>query len=119
MKRTGINGHAPDKRTPEGRFAPGASGNPGGRPKGLREFREALEASGTLQEAHRVLDRAVRSKDIRIAVDAAKFVVTYAYGRPAAQEPLPDSSPVRAGPVTAERVAEAQRFLTEPGEEAA
>ena len=113
MKTRKANGHVPpEKRTPEGRFAPGASGNPGGRPKGLREFREDLETSGTLQEAHRVLDRAVRSKDIRIAFDAAKFVVTYAYGRPAAQEAAPDSSPARIWPPNEESVAEAQRILT-------
>lgn len=33
----------PEKRNADGRFAKGASGNPGGRPKGHAEFRQACQ----------------------------------------------------------------------------
>ena len=118
MKRK-LNGHtlpqptpmSPENRTPEGRFAPGASGNPGGRPKGLREFREALEAADASQLMIQVLLRGMVDADVEIALAANDRAAAYLYGRPGAME----SEAMRAhtGPPTADELAEAQRILTE------
>ena len=112
--RRKVNGHAlPENRTPEGRFAPGASGNPGGRPKGHRDIRVALEASGCDQDIVHVVKRGLRHKDIRVALDAAKLAAAYLYGRPGAHEPVPTSIPTgeqQFGPDEGS-VEEAERLL--------
>ena len=118
MKRK-LNGHtlpqptprSPENRTPEGRFAPGASGNPGGRPKGLREFREALEAADASQLMIQVLLRGMVDADVEIALAANDRAAAYLYGRPGAME----SEAMRAhtGPPTEDEVAEGKRILTE------
>jgi Family of unknown function (DUF5681) len=112
MKRTRINGHAlPEKRTPEGRFVPGVSGNPGGRPKGLREFREALEAANVPQLMIDVLLRGLVHEDMEIALAAYDRAAAYLYGRPGAQESIPASMLADSRRLTPEGLAEAQRIL--------
>ena len=117
MKPRKANGHAvPAENSgaerPRGRpFPPGVSGNPGGRPKGLREFREALEAADAPQLMIQALLRGLTHEDVEIALAAYDRTAAYLYGRPGAME----SEAMRAhtGPPTEDEVAEAQRILTE------
>jgi len=70
-------------RTEKGRFAPGASGNPGGRPKLPAEIKEMFQAKAP--EAFEVLCRHLDAKDPRVAVAAATQILDRAYGRPVQQ----------------------------------
>jgi hypothetical protein len=70
-------------RTPRGYFAPGTSGNPGGRIGLPSEIRERLEA-GVPEAVDRLLDL-VRSEDDRIALAASEALLSRLYGRPAQQ----------------------------------
>jgi hypothetical protein len=95
-----------------GRFAPGASGTPGGRPKGLREFREELEAQDVPRKVVQVLLRGLEDEDAEIRMSAADRALAYLYGRPGTLE-LPPPSLVGAGDrISATEVEEAQRLLT-------
>jgi hypothetical protein len=67
-------------KTP-GSFAPGTCGNPGGRPAGLGEVREAAKCY-TL-EALDVLARCMRSKKEAVAMAAADKILDRAWGKPA------------------------------------
>ena len=69
------------RRTTNGRFQKGKSGNPGGRPKLPAEIREMFQAKAP--EAFEVLCRHLNAKDPRIAVAAATQILDRAYGRPA------------------------------------
>ena len=117
MKPRKANGHAvPAENSgaerPRGRpFPPGVSGNPGGRPKGLREFREALEAADAPQLMIQALLRGLTHEDVEIALAAYDRTAAYLYGRPGAME----SEAMRAhtGPPTEDEVAEGKRILTE------
>src|SRR5262245_8960979 len=70
-------------RTEKGRFAPGASGNLGGRPKLPIEMTEMFQAKAP--EAFEVLCRHLNAKDPRVAVAAATQILDRAYGRPVQQ----------------------------------
>ena len=67
-------------RTDKGRFAPGASGNPGGRPKLPGEMREMFQAKAP--EAFEVLCKHLHASDPKVSVTAAKEILDRAYGRP-------------------------------------
>ena len=67
-------------RTDKGRFAPGASGNPGGRPKLPGEMREMFQAKAP--EAFEVLCKHLHATDPRVSVSAATQILDRAYGRP-------------------------------------
>src|SRR5688572_16469200 len=67
-------------RSPRGRFRPGVSGNPGGKPRGEAEVRQAARAHTAA--ALEVLARALRSRQERVRLLAADLVLTRAYGRP-------------------------------------
>ena len=72
----------PENRTPEGRFAPGTTGNPGGRPKAIAEVIELArshteEAVSTL--AH--IAKAGKSEAARIAASVA--LLDRGWGKPA------------------------------------
>jgi hypothetical protein len=103
VKRTKTNGHArPESRTPEGRFALGSSGNPGGRPRGVRHYREALEEAGAPELLVEVLLRGLRASDIWVAFEAYDRAAAYLYGRPGTLEmgpnmmmPIPSLEEVR------------------------
>jgi len=47
----------PENRDAEGRFQPGVSGNPGGRPKKLRELRNAIDDAHTPEKVLAVVDK--------------------------------------------------------------
>jgi hypothetical protein len=89
------------------------SGNPGGRPKGLREFREALEAADAPQLMIQVLLRGLVDADVQIALAAYDRAAAYLYGRPGALESPPEAMRPHTGPPTADEIDEAQRILTE------
>ena len=68
-------------RNSKGRWASGQSGNPGGRPKGFSNLREACarHAPTALNALLRALDEGGS-----VSVSAAKVILEYGYGRPAA-----------------------------------
>ena len=68
------------RRTGNGRFQKGESGNPGGRPKLPADIREAFKAKAP--EALEVLTRCLQSDDDRIAMMAAQAILDRGYGKP-------------------------------------
>ena len=68
-------------RTREGRWLPGASPNPGGRPRTDPEVRQALEA-GSLAAAQRLV-ALTGSEDERVALAASVAVLDRVLGKPA------------------------------------
>jgi hypothetical protein len=114
-----LNGHAglAEKSgavRPRGRpFQPGVSGNPGGRPKGLREHREALAAAGAPELMVQMLLRGLMHEDIEIALETYDRAAAYLYGRPGAPESGPEVSGAHTAAPTEDEIAEAQRILTE------
>lgn len=67
-------------RTENGRFAPGVSGNPSGRPKLPAEMKEMFQAKAT--EAFEVLCKHLHANDSKVSVTAAREILDRAYGRP-------------------------------------
>ena len=68
------------RRTGNGRFQKGESGNPGGRPRLPTDIREAFKAKAP--QALEVLTRCLQSNDDRIAMMAAQAILDRGYGRP-------------------------------------
>ena len=68
------------RRTANGRFQKGESGNPGGRPTLPADIREAFKAKAP--QALEVLTRCLQSDDDRIAMMAAQAILDRGYGRP-------------------------------------
>lgn len=74
----------PQNRDESGRFKPGTSGNPGGRPKGLRGY--ILERT---QQGEELVDFMIQvfrgdfSADLRMRAQAATWLTDRAFGRPA------------------------------------
>jgi len=60
-------------------FQPGQSGNPGGRPKGLIEFRKRLEALDGMAEA--ALESCLSDPDPKVRVAALKEFFDRRYGK--------------------------------------
>src|SRR5690348_4374732 len=62
IPEAGMDEHSPVSRTDQGRFAPGCSGNPKGRPKGARSrttlWDEALRQGEGVERVRQVLDDA-------------------------------------------------------------
>ena len=76
-------------------FRPGVSGNPGGRPKALRDIRErAREYS---EETVARLVAWVRSDNPRASVAACSLLLSYAWGKP--PQSMEVSGP-NGGPIT-------------------
>ena len=69
-------------RGPGGRFKPGQSGNPGGRPKKNRELAELAQAYMPTAIRYAAL-LGLRDSDGRVAMAAATFLRDTAMGRPA------------------------------------
>ena len=67
-------------RTDKGRFAPGWSGNPTGRPKLPAEMKEMFQTKAP--EAFEVLCKHLHAADPRVSVSAATQILDRAYGRP-------------------------------------
>ena len=68
------------RRTANGRFQKGESGNPGGRPALPADIREAFKAKAP--QALEVLTRCLQSGDDRIAMMAAQAILDRGYGKP-------------------------------------
>ena len=68
------------RRTGNGRFQKGESGNPGGRPKLPADIREAFKAKAP--QALEVLTRCLQSGDDRVAMMAAQAILDRGYGKP-------------------------------------
>jgi hypothetical protein len=69
-----------------GRFEKGRSGNPGGRPKGNEEFREACREH--TPQALKTLLKWMKSKDGKAAIAAANSILDRGWGK--ATQPLSD-----------------------------
>lgn len=67
---------APENRDASGRFVPGVTGNPGGRPKGI-----AAIARQHTDKAVDVLVAAMDSNDERVKIAAAKEILDRGYGK--------------------------------------
>ena len=74
----------PQIRDETGRFLPGVSGNPGGRPtSGLATMiRDATEDGAELVTFMMSIFRGEQSDDIRIRADAATWLADRAFGKP-------------------------------------
>lgn len=67
---------APENRDEAGRFKPGMTGNPGGRPKGI-----AAIAREHTDKAVSVLVEGMESDDERVRIAAAKEILDRGYGK--------------------------------------
>ena len=68
----------PVERRKDGTIAPGASGNPGGRPKGYADFREACR--DRTPQALAALEAAL--SDDKLCVQAASVLLMHGWGKP-------------------------------------
>jgi hypothetical protein len=78
-------------------YQPGQSGNPNGRPKVVREFRERCR-NFMDREGWQVLEEIARAKGGRDQLKAIETLAAYAYGRPT--QPLsgdadPETPPIQ------------------------
>jgi hypothetical protein len=81
MKRRNTREHVKTvKRVERGHFAPGASGNPNGRPKVAAEIREIARQHGPHAIARLV--ELSNSRDGGVAVNACRTLLDRGYGRP-------------------------------------
>src|SRR5690348_13031346 len=96
---------APENRAAEavrdakGRMLPGATLNPGGRPKAWAEFRDAMRERSP--QAVAIVDRALKSRDPDERRWAAEKVLAYAWGRPPQRVQVSgdeDGTPLLPGP---------------------
>ena len=84
------------------RFKPGKSGNPGGIPKGLYDFKRKVRACS--DKALRTLFDALESKSANIRIKAANAIIEHAWGKAGQFIFLSDSNPEGSGakPLTRE-----------------
>jgi hypothetical protein len=81
-------------RTPNGRWTPGVTGNPGGRPKLNPDVRSALEA-GSLAAAQRLVEL-ISSEDERVSLAASMALLDRTLGK------APASIEVTSAPAAAD-----------------
>lgn len=74
---------APENKKKTGRFQPGKSGNPGGRPKGSNVVRELARAH--TETALKTLVAALKDKDGRVRVAAANSLLDRGWGKPSTE----------------------------------
>lgn len=83
----------PENRDKTGRFRPGFSGNPGGRPSTSEQVRELAQQHG--EEAIQRLVQLMRSKDERVAIAASNALLDRGFGKSLQAGDQPASEPVR------------------------
>lgn len=76
----GVQKPTPKRPPTGGSFAPGKSGNPGGRPKGLTEIRELAREHGPWAITR--LRELAEGGDGKVAVAAVRELLDRGYGRP-------------------------------------
>ena len=85
-------GPGPGVRTAAGRFAPGSTGNAGGRPKTAKDFRDDARAMSTL--VLKKLYSIALSGNGNPSVRAAEIILERAWGRPALEVSGPKGGPI-------------------------
>lgn len=102
----------PGNRDSEGKFKPGQSGNPSGRPKAFREYQQWLaeEALGPAKEA---LLACLRDDDGRVRIAAVKEVADRLFGKAPQTILGEDGKPLLAGLGT--ELVEALKKMAEGG----
>jgi len=81
-------------------FPPGVSGNPGGRPAGLREVQKLAREKGvtSLRALIGIVEdvdaNGIPNQDGRVVVVAAQTILTWAYGKPPDYDPREDKPPL-------------------------
>ena len=79
-----MTNHKPENRDGSGRFLPGQSGNPGGRPAGLSGLiRESTNDGAELVEFMLKVFRGELGESVRTRADAATWLADRAFGKPA------------------------------------
>ncbi len=101
-------------RTDKGRFVPGASGNPGGRPKLPAEMREIFQSRGL--EAAEILVKHLRASDPRVSVAAAREILDRAYGKPVQSINVDKEERIKLIAVVPEKSATTEDWLRAIGE---
>jgi hypothetical protein len=102
-------------RTGNGRFAPGISGNPGGRPKLPAEMREIFQSRGL--EAAEILVKHLRASDPRVSVAAAREILDRAYGKPVQSINVDREERIKLIAVVPEKAATTEEWLKLVGEQ--
>ena len=75
--------NTPQIRDTTGRFVPGQSGNPGGRPKGFRNYINDVTADGNdLVDFVISVFRGDHGEDMRLRMDAATWLADRGFGKP-------------------------------------
>jgi hypothetical protein len=83
----------PQNRDTSGRFKPGVSGNPGGRPVGLSQLiRSKTDDGNELVEMMLQVFRGELGEDVRARVQAASWLSDRAFGRPRPMSEMPPES---------------------------
>jgi hypothetical protein len=78
-----MTNNSPQNRDTSGRYLPGISGNPGGRPVGLSGLiREATDEGSELVDFMLGLFRGKHGEDMRTRADAATWLTDRGFGKP-------------------------------------
>src|SRR5262245_57806464 len=102
-------------RTGNGRFAPGASGNPGGRPKLPAEMREIFQSKGL--EAAEILVKHLHASEPMVSVAAAREMLDRAYGKATQQINVDREERIKLIAVVPEKAATTEEWLRLVGEQ--
>lgn len=84
----------PDNRDRDGKFQPGLSGNPGGRPKAFREYQDWLREN-CLPKAKDALVKCLESEDEKVQIMAVKEVSDRLFGKAPQSITGPDGGPLQ------------------------
>lgn len=83
----------PKRKAPKSAFKPGQSGNPGGRPKAVRELLEVARAACPETLAYLVRVRDDEGEETRARLEAGKILLAYGLGAPPKQ---PEADPIES-----------------------
>lgn len=89
-----MTNNSPQIRDTSGRFLPGVSGNPGGRPVGLSGLiREATDEGSELVKFMLALFRGEHGADLRTRAEAATWLADRGFGKPTQSSANGDGCP--------------------------